>query len=252
VWEQDGFRPMEGDLYGQWRAGDRLAGREEVGRLAAPAAPPNIICIGRNYRSHADEFQRKTTEEPVVFSKLTTSLIGPGDPIVLPANAPNEVDWEGEVGLVIKKTARRVPEAEALDCVLGYTAVNDLSARDCQLRRDVQWTRGKSFDTFCSVGPCIQTEGDPDNLRLTLRVNGETMQDARTTDLIFHCRRLVSYLSHQFTLLPGTLIATGSPGGCGFTREPPIFLAPGDQVEVEVEGVGILSNPVVADRSGQQ
>ena len=139
-------------------------------------------------------------------------------------------------------------EVEALDFVLGYTCANDVSARDCQGRLDKQWARGKSFDTFCPLGPWIETEMDPDNAGLRTRLNGQVMQDSNTNDMIFGCRELISYLSYQFTLLPGTVILTGTPSGVGFARKPPVWLKHGDVVEIEIDGIGVLRNPVVADR----
>jgi 2-keto-4-pentenoate hydratase/2-oxohepta-3-ene-1,7-dioic acid hydratase in catechol pathway len=158
--------------------------------------------------------------------------------------APDEVDYEAELVIVIGRTARDVPEEHALDHVLGYTCGNDVSARDCQLRLDVQWARGKSFDTFCPIGPWIETEMDPDDAPICSRVNGRTMQSSSTSDMIFSCRRLVSYLSQCMTLLPGTVILTGTPEGVGFARRPPVFLRPGDVVEVEVGPIGVLRNTV--------
>jgi len=161
--------------------------------------------------------------------------------------APDEVDYECELAIVMGKAAHNVVEDEALDYVLGYTCSNDVSARDCQLRLDMQWARGKSFDTFAPLGPCIQTEMDPDHARVCTRLNGQVMQDSNTSDLIFSCRKLVSYLSHCMTLLPGTVIMTGTPAGVGFTRKPPVFLRPGDVVEIEIEGIGVLRNRVIAE-----
>lgn len=240
-------REVEGDVFGAWEVTPKAIPLERVRRLLYPVAAPNIYAIGLNYRTHADEGGHPYPKEPIVFLKATTSLANPEDPVILPRSAPDQVDYEGELALVIGRTARGVSEKDAMAYVLGYTAANDLSARDCQLVRDVQWTRGKSFDSFCPLGPAIQTEGDPDNVRLQLRLNGNVMQDTMTSDLIFGCRQLVSFLSHQFTLLPGTVILTGTPGGVGRARKPPVFLRPGDRVEVEVEGVGTLVNDAVAE-----
>jgi len=247
VWEEDeGVRVIAGDLFGIWAVSDTRLRLEQITRILPPVQPPNIIAIGMNYRAHAREGGAAVPDHPVVFLKSTNALVAPDMPIVLPKSAPNEVDYEAELALVIGKPASEVPEEKALDYLLGYTAANDVSARDCQLRIDQQWARGKSFDTFCPLGPFIQTEGDPDNLRVLSRLNGEVMQDSRTDDLIFSCRKLIGYLSHQFTLFPGTVILTGTPSGVGFVRQPPVFLREGDKIEVEVEGVGVLSNPVVA------
>ena len=240
-------REVEGDPFGAWEVRSNAIPLERVRRLLHPVVAPNIYAIGLNYRTHADEGGHPYPKEPIVFLKATTSLSNPDDPVVLPRSAPEQVDYEGELALVIGKTARRVSEQDAMAHVLGYTAANDISARDCQLVRDVQWTRGKSFDSFGPLGPAVQTEGDPDNVRLQLRLNGTVMQDTSTSDLIFSCRQLVSFLSHQFTLLPGTVILTGTPGGVGRARRPPVFLRPGDRVEVELEGVGTLANDIVSD-----
>ncbi|MCE5236916.1 fumarylacetoacetate hydrolase family protein [bacterium] len=218
------------------------------GRLLAPVCPPNVIALGLNYRKHAVESQMKLPERPLMFLKATTSVIGPNDPIVLPHMAPTEVDYEAELCLVIGKTARNVSEAEALEYVMGYTCGNDVSARDCQIRLDGgQWARGKSFDSFCPLGPWIETELDPDNVAIGSRLNGQVMQASNTSDLIFNCRQLVSYLSHSLTLLPGTVIMTGTPEGVGFVRQPPVYMQAGDVIEIEIEGIGVLRNPVVAD-----
>jgi 2-keto-4-pentenoate hydratase/2-oxohepta-3-ene-1,7-dioic acid hydratase in catechol pathway len=219
-----------------------------VKRLLPPADPPNIFAIGLNYRRHAEETGAKIPDHPLVFLKATTSLAGPDTPIVLPASAAGEVDYEAELAIVIGREARRVPEARAFEHMLGFTCANDVSARDCQKQRDKQWARGKSFDTFCPLGPWLVTpdEIDPDACRIESRINGRTMQRSSTSDMIFHCRRLIAWLSHQFTLRPGTVILTGTPEGVGFVRTPPVYLRPGDRVEIEIEGIGTLANPVVA------
>jgi len=218
-------------------------------KLLPPVCPPNVIALGLNYQQHATESAMKLPERPLMFLKATTSVIGPDDPIVLPHMAPTEVDYEAELCLVIGKEARNVSPEDALDYVLGYTCGNDVSARDCQLRLDTQWARGKSFDTFCPLGPWIETELDPDKVAIRSRLNGRVMQDSNTSELIFNCRELISYLSHNLTLLPGTVIMTGTPEGVGFARKPPVYLQPGDVIEIEIEGIGTLSNPVVADEA---
>ncbi|MEN6627971.1 MAG: fumarylacetoacetate hydrolase family protein [Candidatus Sumerlaeia bacterium] len=245
VMEENGsVRRIEGNILGKWSVGPDAVAAESIERMLAPVDPPNIVAIGLNYVGHARETEMKLPTAPVVFLKATTSLAGPGDPILLPPQAPNEVDFEGELALVIGRKARGISRDEAMDYVLGWTAANDVSARDCQMRLDVQWTRAKSFDTFCPIGPCIQTEGDPDNLAIRTRLEGELMQEACTKEMLFSCRTLVSYLSHQFTLLPGTIILTGTPEGVGHMRTPPRFMREGETVEVEIEGVGTLRNPV--------
>lgn len=211
----------------------------------APVEPPNLIAIGTNYRPHVAETNAPLPERPLVFLKATTSIIAPEAPIERPRMAPHEVDYEAELAIVIGKPARHVSRESALDVVFGYTCANDVTARDCQRRHDRQWARAKSFDTFCPLGPWIETDLDPDNLRVRSRLNGTVMQDATTATMIFDCRTLISYLSEIMTLLPGTVILTGTPGGVGMARTPEVFLQPGDRIEVEVEGIGLLGNPVV-------
>jgi 2-keto-4-pentenoate hydratase/2-oxohepta-3-ene-1,7-dioic acid hydratase in catechol pathway len=237
--------PLAGGLFGDMAV---AAGSVRVARRLAPIDPPNIFAIGRNYREHADEMKATEADaEPLIFLKATTSIIGPDDCIVLPRSAPDEVDFEGELAVIIGAKARDVSEAQALEYVLGYCCANDVSARDCQKRRDKQWARGKSFDTFCPLGPGIITRGslNAESLRIRTILNHRTMQEATTADMVFSVPFLVSYLSRQFTLLPGTVILTGTPGGVGFARSPQVFLRPGDEVTVEIEGIGALTNRVV-------
>ena len=217
-------------------------------KLLAPVDPPNVLAIGLNYRRHAAETQLTLPERPLLFIKANTAVIGAGEPIVLPSIAPAEVDYEAELCLVIGKRAKNVSESEALSYVFGYTCGNDVSARDCQLRLDSQWARGKSFDSFCPLGPWLETDlENPDDLAIRSLLNGQVMQDSNTSDLIFNCRQLVSFLSHNLTLLPGTVIMTGTPEGVGMARTPPVYLRPGDVIEIEIEGIGTLSNPVQAE-----
>lgn len=237
---------IEGDVYGDWRETGRTVQLQDV-TLLSPVVPPNVLAIGLNYRPHVAESGATLPERPILFIKATTAVCGPGEEIVLPRVAPHEVDYEGEMAIVIGKPTRHVSEKEALDYVLGYTCANDVSARDCQHRLDRQWARGKSFDTFAPLGPWIETGLDPQGARIQTRLNGELMQEGNTSELIFSCSYLVSYLSHCLTLLPGTVILSGTPEGVGFARKPPIFLRPGDVVEVEIEGIGRLRNPVVAE-----
>ena len=220
----------------------------QVQRFLPPVEPPNIIALGLNYVEHAREGKWDLPLAPVIFLKATTSLAGHLAPIILPVEAPSEVDYEAELTIVIGKEAKNVPEERALDCVFGYTCGNDVSARDCQMRMDKQWARAKSFDTFAPIGPVIETELDPSDLTVQSRLNGKVMQDGRTRDLIFKVPAIVSYLSRQMTLLPQTLIMTGTPPGVGFARRPPVFLKPGDRIEVEIEGIGALINPVAAEK----
>lgn len=248
-------RPLVGALRAEdHESGDftaqtlRFEGRTvEVAALLAPIVPPNIFAIGRNYRAHAEETGSRVPEKPLIFQKPTTALNDPGGAIVLPEPAPSEVDFEAELVIVIGRTARRVTESSAMDHVLGYTCANDVSARDCQ-RNDKQWARAKGFDTFCPLGPWIVTPDalDPDACGIRSRLNGALMQSSNTSSMLHNCRSLVSYLSHQFTLLPGTLILTGTPEGVGFARKPPVFLKPGDRIEVEIDGIGTLANDVAS------
>jgi 2-keto-4-pentenoate hydratase/2-oxohepta-3-ene-1,7-dioic acid hydratase in catechol pathway len=221
--------------------------RESV-RLEAPVPlPRKVICIGLNYRDHAREAKLDLPESPLVFSKFSSAVIGPEAPIVVPPGS-EKVDFEAELGVVIGRRARSVTVEQAMDCVLGYTNLNDVSARDFQFA-DGQWQRGKSCDSFCPIGEAIVTREevrDPHHLSIRLRLNGKTLQDSSTDQLVFGVPELVSYLSQTVTLEPGDLIATGTPPGVGFARTPPVFMQPGDRVEVEIEGLGVLSNPVIA------
>lgn len=209
--------------------------------------PSQIIAIGLNYYGHAKETGAALPKEPLFFIKGVNSAIGSGENIVLPKMAPDEIDYEAELVIVIGKRAKNISEEEADEYILGYTCGNDVSARDCQLRRDSQWARGKSFDTFAPIGPKIVKKLDPDNLNIELRLNGCVMQKSNTSDMIFSCRIIVSFLSRCMTLAPGTFIFTGTPPGVGFTRKPPEFLKEGDIVEVEIEGIGVLKNKVVTE-----
>jgi 2-keto-4-pentenoate hydratase/2-oxohepta-3-ene-1,7-dioic acid hydratase in catechol pathway len=234
--------------------GDPIKGLTRTGALVplaglnllAPVEPVNVLCIGQNYKAHVEEGGANLPKAPILFMKTTTTVIGPEAPIVIPKVAPAEVDYEAELALVIGKTARNVPENRALDYVLGYTCAHDVSARDCQ-RNDGQWVRAKSFETFCPIGPWLETELNALDVRVQGRLNGQTMQDASTALMIFNIPFLISYLSRGMTLLPGTLLLTGTPAGVGFARKPPVYLKPGDVFEVEVEGVGTLRNPIVAE-----
>lgn len=237
-----GIIPCDGSPYSGLNRLDAVLDPGEV-KLLPPVEPPNIICLGLNYRAHAAETGHQLPAEPLIFFKTTTALCGPGDPIVLPRQYPDRIDYEAELAIVIGRMARNVPEDRVDEVILGYTAANDVSNRAVQFS-DGQWARAKSHDTFCPVGPAIVTGLDPDNLAISCRLDGEVMQSSNTSDMIFPARRIVSHLSHSFTLLPGTLILTGTPGGVGFMRKPPVFLRPGQVVEVEIEGIGILANPV--------
>ena len=243
----DEIRVMDGPPIGKFKVLRDRVSLADI-KLLAPIDPVDIVAIGLNYKSHADETHVPYPDAPVIFLKASSSIQAPDEPIVLPHLTPNEVDYEAELVVVIGRTVRNVDEADALKCVLGYTCGNDVSARDAQMRLDKQWARGKSCDTFCPLGPCLVTGLDPDALRIRCRLNGNVMQDANTSDLIFNVARLVSYVSHNKTLRSGDVIMTGTPGGVGWARKPQVFLREGDVVEVEIEGIGVLRNPVVAEK----
>jgi 2-keto-4-pentenoate hydratase/2-oxohepta-3-ene-1,7-dioic acid hydratase in catechol pathway len=206
-----------------------------VVRMLPPVTPSKIVCVGRNYREHAAELGNKMPDEPLLFLKAPSSIIGDSEVIVLPEDS-KQVEHEGELGVVIGRTTRHVSVAEALDQVFGYTCVNDVTARDLQ-RKDVQFTRGKSFDTFCPVGPFIVTDVSPLDLLVQTRVNGNLKQEGRTSDMAFSVPFLIAYISRIMTLYPGDLIATGTPAGVSKMDH-------GDVVEVEIEGIGVLRNDV--------
>jgi len=207
---------------------------------------PKIVCVGLNYKAHAGESGGELPKAPLLFGKFANTLVGDGDPIVLPPDI-GHVDAEAELAVVIGAPASRISSGQALEVIAGYTCANDVSARDAQFG-DGQWFRGKGFDTFCPVGPRIvpAAELDPSDLRIQQRLNGDVLQDSRTSDLIFDVPTLVSYVSQAIALEPGDLILTGTPEGVGVFREPKVALAPGDVVEIEVEGIGTLRNEVAA------
>jgi 2-keto-4-pentenoate hydratase/2-oxohepta-3-ene-1,7-dioic acid hydratase in catechol pathway len=242
ILEGDTAQPIEGDIFGKWKKTGRALPLKDA-KLLAPIVPVNLLCFGRNYKAHAEEGGSDLPKQPLLFIKSSSCVIAHEDPIVIPAPAPGQVDWEAELAVVIGKTARNVSEHDALSHVFGYTCANDVSARDAQAA-DGQWARAKSFDTFGPLGPWIETELDPTDLRIQGRLNGRVMQDARTSLLIFSVAYLVSYLSQGMTLLPGTVLSTGTPAGCGFAQKPPLWLKPGDVYEVEIQGIGVLRNPV--------
>ena len=240
-------RIIDGDIFTTFSVNSR---EEKIIKILAPVTPPNILAIGLNYRKHADETNIRYPEEPVLFIKAATSIIGLGDPVLLPKIGPDEVDYEGELAVVIGKEAKNISSSDAVKYILGYTCANDISARDWQVRRQKkQWARGKSFDTFCPAGPCIVTADsiNPDSLKIQTILNGKTLQNSNTSDMIFTAASLVSHLSQSMTLLPGTLILTGTPEGVGFTREPPVFLKENDVVSVIIEGIGELRNRVLKE-----
>jgi 2-keto-4-pentenoate hydratase/2-oxohepta-3-ene-1,7-dioic acid hydratase in catechol pathway len=220
-------------------------------RLLAPVPdPPKIICIGLNYRDHAAESGVPVPPEPILFSKYATALIGHGETIILPA-VSQEVDYEAELVVVIGRRGRHIPRARAFEYVGGYAVGHDVSARDWQLNKPgKQWMAGKTFDTFAPVGPELVTPDeipDPHKLGIRLRLNGQTMQESSTSQLIFGVDELIAYLSQVFTLEPGDMIFTGTPPGVGMARKPPVWLKPGDTVEVEIDQLGMLQNHVAAE-----
>ncbi|HEX7297573.1 MAG TPA: fumarylacetoacetate hydrolase family protein [Solirubrobacteraceae bacterium] len=214
-------------------------------RLLAPLRPVTIVAIGLNYLDHIRETGSAQPERPLVFAKLRTAVIGPEEPIRIDATVTQQVDWEVELAVVIGRRTRRVRREAALESVFGYTVANDVSARDLQFS-DGQWVRGKSLDTFCPLGPVVVGRDDIDGQAAALRtrVNGETVQDSSTAEMLFGIAELIAFCSHSFTLEPGDVILTGTPWGCGAFMDPPRYLAAGDVVETEVEGIGVLRNPV--------
>ncbi|HJQ40535.1 MAG TPA: fumarylacetoacetate hydrolase family protein [Thermoanaerobaculia bacterium] len=204
-------------------------------KLLTPVTPTKIVCVGRNYAEHAKELGNEAPPEPIIFMKPPSALLDPGGTIVRPA-ASQMVHHEAELAIVISREAKNVKASDWRDYVLGFSCANDVTARDLQ-KKDGQFTRGKGFDTFCPIGPCIETELDVSNLRVTARVNGETRQDGSTSQMIFSCAFLVEFISAVMTLMPGDVILTGTPAGVG-------SLHAGDTVEVEIEGIGVLSNAV--------
>lgn len=241
------IRVLKGGLFDPPEPAGDVLEEADIERYLPPVDPPNILAVGLNYCAHAAETSGQLPEAPLLFMKATTALIAHQDNIVLPAAAPAQVDYEAELVAIIGRKAKNVPIEKALDYVFGFTCGHDVSARDCQ-QKDGQWARAKSFDTFAPMGPHVITVLDPSDLRVRMRVNGETLQDQSTKDMVFSVPYLVSYLSRSMTLLPGTALYTGTPSGVGFARKPPIFLKPGDVCEVDIEGIGVLRNRVVAER----
>jgi 5-carboxymethyl-2-hydroxymuconate isomerase len=220
--------------------------------IIAPIRPGKIIAIGRNYAEHAAELNHDIPPAPIIFAKFPSSIIGHGETIAWHASITQKVDWEGELAVVIGKKAQNVSEADAYNHVFGYTIANDVSARDLQLEQDSQWTRGKSLDTFCPMGPFIMTRDEvPDPHALTVKtiVNGEVVQEASTSTMMFKIPTLISYCSRMFTLESGDVILTGTPPGVGHGRKPPQYLKDGDTVTVSISGIGELTNPckILAD-----
>jgi len=236
VIEEEGIREMEGDPFGHFHLSAGVRRLEGV-RLLAPCLPSKIVALGLNYRDHAEEVKMPLPERPLLFIKPSTSVIGPGDDIVYPKMS-KRVDYEAELAVVIKKEAKAVPEERAGEYILGYTCLNDVTARDLQ-PKEGQWTLAKSFDTFAPVGPWIVTDIDPNHLEIETYLNGERRQHSNTKHLIFGPHRLVSFISQVMTLLPGDMIATGTPSGIGQMRV-------GDRVDIVIEGIGTLTNRVVS------
>ncbi|MGE5340557.1 MAG: fumarylacetoacetate hydrolase family protein [Candidatus Omnitrophota bacterium] len=239
---------VHGDIWGNFSVGTETVA---VRKLLAPVVPPNIIGIGLNYARHADETGVSYPDIPVMFLKGTNTVIADGEPVVLPAAGVGEVDYEAELAVIIGKTAKNVRPEQALDYVLGYCCANDVSEREWQKNKQKkQWARGKSFDTFCPLGPWIVTRdeiADPNRLAIRTEINGVVFQSSSTADMIFPVSALISNLSQSMTLLPGTVILTGTPEGVGFTRTPPVFLKKGDTVSVIIENIGTLTNPVIEE-----
>ncbi len=236
------------------RGAERQPGGEAASlagaRIHAPVARPGkIVAIGLNYQDHAEETGGTAPEKPIVFAKYPNTVVGHGEAIRIPP-ITEQVDYEAELAVVIGRPARNVSEGEALDYVFGYTNCNDVSSRDLQFSEGGQWTRSKSIDTFCPLGPYLVTADevpDPQDLSIRSVVNGEVMQDSTTSNMIFTVAELISFLSTGMTLMPGDVIATGTPAGVGFVRDPKVFLKPGDEVTIEIEGLGTLTNPVEAE-----
>jgi 2-keto-4-pentenoate hydratase/2-oxohepta-3-ene-1,7-dioic acid hydratase in catechol pathway len=238
---------IDGDLFGSYSVSDRKA---DVAKLLAPVEPRAILCIGLNYKFHAEESGMAIPENPILFIKNPAAVQNPSDPILLPTHLVSDsVDYECELAVIIGKTAKNVSKENALDYVLGYTCANDVSARDWQKNGGGgQWCRGKTFDTFCPLGPVLVTTDEianPNALGIKTILNGQTVQDWNTNDMIFDVPTLIAFLSADTTLLPGTVIITGTPQGVGMARKPPLFMKSGDSVTIEIEGIGSLTNPVV-------
>jgi 2-keto-4-pentenoate hydratase/2-oxohepta-3-ene-1,7-dioic acid hydratase in catechol pathway len=223
-----------------------------IARWLSPLDPTMFWCIGLNYRRHAEETGAKIPQQPVVFAKGPNATLAPGAPIEIPQFlASEQVDYECELAVVIGRRCKNVTPEHALEYVLGYTCANDVSARDWQIARGgSQWSRGKTFDTFAPIGPVIVTPDEipnPNALRIVTRLNGETVQDSHTSDMIFDVAHIISFLSGSTTLLPGTVILTGTPEGVGMARTPPRWLEPGDEVTIDIESIGTLTNEVVLE-----
>jgi 2,4-didehydro-3-deoxy-L-rhamnonate hydrolase len=255
--EDDHVTPLGGSSMLEYvehgRSTDRQPGGKAVAlgevRLHAPISrPEKIVAIGLNYEDHAAETGAEIPEKPVVFTKYPNTIVGPGEPIRIPPIA-EQIDYEAELAVVIGRTARNVPESEALEYVFGYANANDVSARDLQFSEGGQWTRSKSLDTFMPLGPFVVTRDevpDPQSLSIRAILNGEVVQDGTTSKMICSVAELVAFLSTGMTLVPGDVIITGTPPGVGMARDPQLWMKPGDEVSIEIEGLGTLTNPVEA------
>jgi 2-keto-4-pentenoate hydratase/2-oxohepta-3-ene-1,7-dioic acid hydratase in catechol pathway len=242
VMEEDSIREMEGDPFGHFHLTPKAKDLQEV-KLLSPCLPSKIVALGLNYRDHAEEMKIALSKEPLLFLKPSTSVIGPGEAIVYPEMS-KRVDYEAELAVVIRKVAKAVPVERTAEYILGYTCFNDVTARDLQ-PKDGQWTKAKGFDTFSPIGPWIVTDIDPHHLEISSYLNGERHQHSNTKNLVFGPYHLVSFISHIMTLLPGDVIATGTPSGIG-------PMAVGDKIDIVIERIGTLSNTVVAEeRSGE-
>ena len=243
-------RIIAGNIFGDYKITSQDA---QIVKLLAPLVPVNILALGINYKEHGKETGLSYPEQPVLFLKATTSIVGQEAPIVLPAAGPDCVDYEAELAVIIGRKAKNIKPDDVMDYIMGYTCANDVSARDWQIdKQKKQWARGKSFDTFCPLGPWIVTKEEiinPNNLDIRAVLNGKIVQSSNTAQMIFNIREIVSNLSKSLTLLPGTVILTGTPEGVGFTRQPPLFLKEGDVVSVEIEKIGTLTNKVIREEN---
>ena len=242
---------IQGDIFANFQV---TRDKADIKKRLAPIVPSMIWCIGLNYKFHAQESNAKIPEYPVLFAKGPNTVQNPEDPIQIPTRLrSDEVDYECELAVVIGKSCKNVSKADAYEYILGYTCANDVSARDWQLKRGgSQWCRGKTFDTFAPLGPCLVTKDDipdPHTLRIQTILNGESMQDWNTNDMIFDIPTIIEFLSGSTTLLPGTVILTGTPQGVGLARKPPVFLKAGDRISVVIEKIGTLTNPIDDERA---
>ncbi|MGD0915370.1 MAG: fumarylacetoacetate hydrolase family protein [Thermodesulfobacteriota bacterium] len=243
VMEEDSIREMDGDPFRPFHLTSKAKGLQEI-KLLSPCLPSKIVALGVNYRDHAEEMKTPLPKKPLLFLKPSTSVIGPGEDIAYPKMS-NRVDYEAELAVVIRKLAKALPVEKAAEYILGYTCLNDVTARDLQ-PKDGQWTTAKGFDTFAPIGPWIVTDIDPCHLEISSYLNGERRQHSNTKNLVFNPFHLVSFISHVMTLLPGDVIATGTPAGIG-----PMVI--GDKIDIVIEEIGMLSNRVVAEGpSGEQ